>query len=115
MSLLLNYFKENGLNLWLVDKKRPATRIKSQGKEKEFHTQKVILPKGSKVYICTDGLSDQHNLKGKKFGSLRLKKLISRIYKLPMDGQQKTLEEVLELHQKGQHQRDDITLIGFKV
>ena len=86
-----------------------------RNEDKEFTNQQVVLPRGSVMYLCSDGWADQHNPKGKKFGSLRLRGLLGRVHQLPMEGQKSTLEEVLDLHQASQYQRDDITLLGVRL
>ncbi|MGB0523630.1 MAG: 7TM diverse intracellular signaling domain-containing protein [Flammeovirgaceae bacterium] len=84
-------------------------------REVMFTNQEVMLPKGSVLYLTTDGIADQHNTQNQKFGSPRLKNLLSRIHHLPMAGQQKTIIEVLELHQQDQIQRDDIAVVGIRL
>lgn len=93
--------------------------IKSVGgkqyKNRSFTEQELILHKGDMIYLSSDGLADQNNITKRKFGSTRLKEMLSQNAYLPMLEQKKILEVALEQHQKGTEQRDDITLIGVKV
>lgn len=86
-----------------------------QGKELPFTDQEIILEKGSKIYMTTDGFMDQHNMKGRKFGSLQFKKLLQEISELPMVVQKERLNSILQNHMNGQFQRDDITVIGVEL
>ena len=83
--------------------------------EKLFVNKKFTFPKGTALYMCSDGWADQHNLQGKKFGSSMLKMLIEENHHLPMSSQQHSLAEALNTYQDGQTQRDDITLLGVRV
>ena len=82
---------------------------------KAFTNHQLVLPRGSVIYMCSDGWTDQHNLKGKKFGALKLKSMLSKVHKLPMYGQESTLSQVLDMYQENQVQRDDITLLGARL
>jgi serine phosphatase RsbU (regulator of sigma subunit) len=80
-----------------------------------FETQELILPPKSCIYITTDGLADQNDADRVKLGDSKLKYLLSSICQLPMNKQQKAVEEMLNDRQKGTLQRDDILMIGVKM
>ena len=82
---------------------------------KPFKTEELILPKNSPIYLSSDGFADQHDLANRKIGSLKLKELLFFMKDLPMKQQQERLEHCLHQHQQSQEQRDDITIMGFRV
>ncbi|WP_425340732.1 SpoIIE family protein phosphatase [Candidatus Magnetobacterium casense] len=66
--------------------------------------------------MMTDGISDQ--IGGEQclpFGKKRFKELIAQHSTRPFKEQQALLIEAFELYRGQQQQRDDITVIGFRV
>ena len=86
-----------------------------QRKEKSFSNQEVIIPKGSMVYLSTDGWVDQNNLNKKKLGTVKFKKLLQNNAHLQLKSQRQALETALDIHKRDVEQRDDITILGIKV
>ena len=86
-----------------------------QPKNKAFTNHTMLLPKGSSMYLTTDGFADQNNHNGKKFGSPALRKLLQTIQAKPMNEQEKHLEQTFKQHTGNQPQRDDVALIGIKL
>lgn len=86
-----------------------------QRKEKHFTNQVLNLQAGDHVYLSTDGLVDQHNQLRKKFGTLRLKHLLTQLASKPIKEQGEVIDQAF-LNFKGiMEQRDDVTLIGITV
>lgn len=83
--------------------------------DKNFKTQYIDLPKGAMIYLTTDGYADQNDAKQEKFGTPKLLKLLQEINELKLYEQKTKMEQVLDLHQRGEEQRDDITMIGIRV
>ena len=65
--------------------------------------------------MTTDGFSDQCDPEKSRFGSKRLKKILTEKAGLPMHEQCNTLLGEMKDHQKDEKQRDDITVIGIKI
>ena len=84
-------------------------------KDFSFTQQKISLQKGDAIYMTTDGFIDQANNKRERFGSRRLRELITEVHRLPMDEQNKRFASALDQHQGSTEQRDDINLIGIRV
>ena len=82
--------------------------------KKEFETNRILLPKEAILYLYSDGLIDQNNPNGKRYGSESFKKLLEKVGSLPLKEQKEEIINSLENHQQGTEQRDDITLIGLK-
>lgn len=87
----------------------------TQIKHKVFDRHVLELPKGTILYIASDGFVDQNNENRKKFGSHRLKKLLEEICHLPLPDQQQKIEEVFDNYKGDAEQRDDITFVTLKL
>ena len=67
-------------------------------------------------YLYTDGFIDQAGgPKNFPFGRNRLKKLLTDVHKKDFIQQKGLVEKELKDYQGDELQRDDITLIGFKI
>jgi len=88
---------------------------KRRKKKKPFTNTEIILPKGSIIYLMSDGLVDQNGTDKPKIGTNVLKELLVDHADLPMYEQKELLQEILYMHQGEAEQRDDITVIGFKL
>lgn len=84
-------------------------------KFRPFTNQVVTVPKGSMIYLSSDGLQDQNNRDNRKIGSIRLKHVLQENYNLELQSQKEALASLLYKHQDGIEQRDDITVVGIKV
>ena len=60
-------------------------------KEIPFPEHIILLPKGSMIYLSTDGYSDQNDFQRKKMGSMHLKKILTEIHLLPAKEQETEL------------------------
>ncbi|KXX71955.1 two-component regulator propeller domain-containing protein [Flammeovirga sp. SJP92] len=80
--------------------------------KKEFNIYSTTIQEGDCLYLFTDGIVDQANLDKKKVGSKQLYKLIETIGDKELDRQKFAFEQLLE---KYTLQRDDVTMIIFKV
>lgn len=96
-----------------------GNRASIGGRQKEarrnFANQRIAVHPGDMVYLVTDGFADQHDENRRKFGTPRLKKLLAEISDLPPSWQRQRLKEALALQTKGVRQRDDITILGWRI
>jgi serine phosphatase RsbU (regulator of sigma subunit) len=85
-------------------------------KNEQFKTQTMPLQKGDSMYMLSDGYVDQFGgTEGKKLKAKAFKELILTIRDLPMEAQQKKLDENI-VEWMGQFaQVDDILVIGIRV
>ena len=81
----------------------------------QFEEHSFTLKKESVLYLGSDGVADQNNLKRRKFGSQTLKQVLSENATLPLSQQKKCIEQALQNHMKGTEQRDDILWMGVKL
>lgn len=85
-----------------------------QNEEIDFENHLLQLPRGSTIYVGSDGYEDQNNVKRRRFGSRKLTALLEEHNKEPLTTQKNVLEEALKQHMQGTLQRDDILLMGVK-
>ena len=81
----------------------------------QFTNYSMKLPKGTMLYLNTDGLSGQNNRRRRNFTSNKLKKLLISIHHLSMEEQKNKLNEVFDHFMMGTEQRDDMLMIGIKL
>ncbi len=96
----------------------PATRRSIGGKqriEKPFENNEINVPKGTTLYLTTDGYVDQNNPNGEKIGTLKFLEIINQISDKPLVEQYLYLINYLDTFQHTTEQRDDITIIGIRV
>jgi ligand-binding sensor domain-containing protein/serine phosphatase RsbU (regulator of sigma subunit) len=84
-------------------------------KGRVFTTHEILLPKGSLLYLTSDGYADQNDPFNNKIGSNRLKELIESFCSLSLRDQKMMFENALEEHMQGVEQRDDITIVGVRI
>jgi serine phosphatase RsbU (regulator of sigma subunit)/tetratricopeptide (TPR) repeat protein len=95
-----------------------GTRKSIGGEQNEnlhFETQTITLPPNSCLYLSTDGIIDQNDAERVKLGESKLKYTLSSVVQKPMEVQKKSVEEMLDMHQRGTLQRDDMLMIGIRV
>lgn len=86
-----------------------------QNESIQFHNQKLTLHKGDLLYLGSDGLEDQNDIKRKKFGRNNIKKLLMDIMDLPLVHQKNKVDSTLDNHMQGTDQRDDILWMGIRM
>jgi serine phosphatase RsbU (regulator of sigma subunit) len=80
-----------------------------------FHNQHICLPKGSLLYLSSDGIADQNNQHRRNFSSTKLKALLLQHHTLALHQQKELLEQTLDKYMEGTEQRDDMLLIGIRL
>lgn len=101
----------------LVEVKGDRASVGGRQKEetRSFTSQRVEAAPGDMLYLTTDGFSDQNGAGGKRFGAERFKALLRSVSPLPAERQREALLAELDAHQGAERQRDDITIVGFRV
>lgn len=84
-------------------------------KKRPFATHQVKLAKGSTVYMTTDGFADQNNKDRDKISKRGLRALLKRVVTLELNEQAVEIEKAFLAHKGQEEQRDDVTLLGFKI
>jgi serine phosphatase RsbU (regulator of sigma subunit) len=84
--------------------------------QKPFAQQTLLLPKGTMIYLATDGYADQNNPEKEKIGSNTLKSWLQEIAHEDVALQEiKLLTRLIDHMRDENAQRDDITLVGVRV
>nr|WP_211108848.1 SpoIIE family protein phosphatase [Azospirillum baldaniorum] len=95
---------------------RRSLGYRASGPAPAFTNHSLELQPGQTFYICTDGLTDQcGGERGRSFGKRRLHGVVEECSALPLDRQKECIEASLSGFQGDRPQRDDITMIGFRV
>jgi serine phosphatase RsbU (regulator of sigma subunit) len=109
-------------SLWYVEKGEPKEiggdkqPIGKTDNPKPFTTHNLTLPKGSTLYLFSDGYADQFGgPKGKKFKYKQLQQVLIDNCNLPMAEQKKALDKSLERWKGDLEQVDDILIIGIRI
>jgi len=82
----------------------------------KFKNHTLDINQATSIYMTTDGYIDQAG--GEKelpYGKKRYKERLMRIYNLPFEQQKQELLDNYKQYAKNQKQRDDITIVGFKL
>ncbi len=83
-------------------------------KKQVFTNQELWLNPGDRIYLSSDGITDQNAPNRQKFGSKRLIRVLENSLHLSMAKQKKALEKELDSFQQNEKQRDDISLMAIK-
>ncbi|HAS42657.1 MAG TPA: hypothetical protein DCS93_19410 [Microscillaceae bacterium] len=83
--------------------------------ETAFENTTLCLPPNSILYMGSDGLEDQNNVRRKRFGENNLIKLLTNIQEQPLSLQKNSIKKALQEHMKNTEQRDDILLLAVKL
>ncbi len=78
-----------------------------------FQNHKIEIHKDDIIYMISDGMINQLNKNGKKYGTLRLMKMLEYISTLPFEEQKEKVIETFEEWKNGIEQRDDMTFIAM--
>lgn len=108
----LYIINSNGIEMIRGDRKTIGGRFNT---EMEFTKKEYLLNRGDRIYLTTDGITDQNSPERDKFGINRLMDILSRTGGLNMERQKQILEEELLGFMKYEKQRDDITVLGVEL
>ena len=110
----LHYIQNNELTTIKGDRNSIAGETHTQDAFK-FTEHELDIKTNTSFYLSSDGFVDQMGIDGKKFGSKKYREMIQRHSTLSMEEQGKNIENDFHKHKGGNNQRDDVTVIGFKV
>jgi serine phosphatase RsbU (regulator of sigma subunit) len=131
MDISIIVFDSEKMKLEFAGASRPIYVVKNNGlteikgdrlhiggfnkkKEKIFTNHIINIEEEQYFYLATDGFGDQIGTNGKKFGSKKLKRTLEKL-DLPLNEQKHNLNKIINEHKGYQEQRDDITILGFKI
>ncbi len=88
----------------------------SQYENKLFETIDISLAVGSRIYLYSDGITDQFGgPKNRKFTPRRLQSVMFNTIALPLDEQGKAIIDTINQWKEGHEQFDDMTLVGIEL
>ncbi|TEB17288.1 Methyl-accepting chemotaxis protein PctC [Pelotomaculum sp. FP] len=95
---------------------RQSVGYKESKIDYQFTSTEISLAAVTACYLTTDGLFDQNGGESELgFGSKRFKEIIMQNQAKPLSEQKRILNEVLDEFMGEENQRDDITVLGFKI
>ncbi len=95
---------------------RQAIGYRRTKKDFIYPTTAIPIRKGMNFFLASDGILDQSGgAKGWGFGKKRYRALLERISGLPSTEQLSAIEKEISEYQGNLPQRDDITLLGFRL
>lgn len=102
--------------LYLIKGDRIPIGYMYPGEISEFCEYTIHLRSGDKVYLTSDGFSDQFGgTKGKKFGQKRFRSLLLDIQKKGIKYQGKEMRTVFESWKMEEEQVDDVCIMGVEL
>jgi serine phosphatase RsbU (regulator of sigma subunit) len=82
---------------------------------REFDNHVIDLDSKITIYLTSDGYADQNDPNNRSYTTRRLKNFLDSIADKNMIDQHKLLSEELERFSNGEPNRDDISILGFKI
>jgi serine phosphatase RsbU (regulator of sigma subunit) len=80
-----------------------------------FANKELLLAKGDALYMTTDGYVDAGSEDRKPLSKQKFVETIQEIWTKPMQEQREIFLDILIKHQGKTAQRDDITVMGFRI
>jgi serine phosphatase RsbU (regulator of sigma subunit) len=108
----LYILNEKGIEMIRGDRKTIGGRFNA---EQDFTNREIIVNRGDRIYLTTDGITDQNSPDREKFGIDRFKEILTRTFGMSLEKQKQCLEEELIGFMKYEKQRDDITVLGVQI
>jgi len=110
----LIYQKNGELNI-IKGTRRSIGTITGLSSNLSFENHEILLSKGDRLYLTSDGYMDSANYRRKRLGSSLFFNLIKENTYLNLPEQKELLEQALDQHQGTEQQRDDITILALQL
>ena len=109
------YYTEQENEIIRVKGDRQSIGYRWSKEDYEYSNYEIELSAGRVFYITSDGYLDQNDEKNNRFRRSRFKTMLAENCSRDLAQQKKNFTAALKEHQGSEEQRDDITLIGFKI
>ncbi len=110
----LIYCQDNGVAEVKGD--RQSLGYKKSDPDYEFSNRELSLEGVTNFYLATDGIFDQNGQENEfGFGSKRFQNIVGENQHKTLATQEKLVLDLLEKYMGDQEQRDDITVLGFRI
>lgn len=83
--------------------------------DQHFNQHELKFSKGDTFYLFTDGYADQFGYTGKKLMTKKFREILLGIQDMPMNQQEKYLNDFIENWKQDAEQVDDILVIGVRI
>ncbi|MDF2963483.1 MAG: Stage sporulation family protein [Paenibacillus sp.] len=111
-----NLYVTDGQQLKVFKGDRKSIGYQKTDNNYEFANTVVEANKADSVYMISDGFIDQNGgPQNYSFGRKRFVQMVQAAMNLPLPEQERVFREMLAEYRNGEPQRDDITLLAFKV
>jgi len=95
---------------------RKSIGYRTSNPDQIFTNHRLGLEEGAAIYLTTDGIFDQAGgARRLPFGKRRFVEIVAAHNKKTMSMQKEAIEEALTAYQGSEEQRDDITVVGFRL
>ncbi|MBV6511196.1 MAG: Regulator of RpoS [Ignavibacteriaceae bacterium] len=106
------YYQYNGE---FFEVKGTKKSIGDNRKSVVFELHEIPFQKNLLLYLFSDGFTDQNDSEGKKFGSGKLKQILSEHADKAIQEQFQILHKAFLEHKSSEAQRDDVTFLGIRI
>lgn len=109
------FVSENGM-IREIKGDRKSIGYKTSNPDHIFTSHRLLLEEDAAIYLTTDGIFDQ--VGGNRhlpFGKRRFVEILATHNKETMAMQKQAVEEALSAYKSSEKQRDDITVVGFRL
>lgn len=107
--------RKDGNDVEMVDADRRGIGGQSYADVFFFEDRDIHLKNGDRIYLTSDGIKDQNNINRKRFGTARLKMMLSFTSTQKIEEQKMFIDTILNNWQGLEEQRDDISLWGIEL
>jgi len=112
----LSLFCEQGDQLVQIKGDKESLGYRSSNPDFPFQTHTLEIQGQMTLYLATDGIFDQIGEKtGLPLGKRRLLSFLHSIREEPMAKQKEALRDLYETYRGGEEQRDDVTVVGWRM
>ena len=109
--------------LWFMRKQEGKVEVLKEDRKSignteygvDFKSKTLTLTAGDTLYLATDGLADQNDQKRRKLGTKQVVSFLEKNAQQCLVDQINQLDTILQRHQRGTQQRDDITLVAVRL
>jgi serine phosphatase RsbU (regulator of sigma subunit) len=112
----LSLFQVQGGEVLEVEGDPASIGYQSSDESYRFQNHRIPLADGQTFYLTTDGLLGQVGCDRQlPFGKSRLRRFLAEHYDQPIAEQRRLLADLMAQHRGAEAQRDDITVLGFRL
>ena len=113
---LRHYIKQlNKIETYKTSRREIGGKFRNIESSMQFEDHSLEIHSGDRIYMASDGISDQNNTERKRYTSKRFVSAILNSVNLPMPEQRDYIWNDVSTYMQNCEQRDDITVLGIEV